>query len=576
MPLKINDLLQHKALSPLSQEDILILEKIQALDTSGYPEAEVRSFVLDPIVKILGYEKGTTFSPDLERRVDFIDRRKHIDYKCTLWEENFWIIEAKKPQLKRKRKAFEYGVFKQAPEYAVYPKINAALIVLCDGDLFEVFDREENVNESILRFSKSVLVRRFNDLRALLSPWQVWFFEKRRITRLINKVFDPEFNLQRLAEFRHLVDTQLQGKRAVVLKNYPQTFSAKQDHNDRMDLLKSMSTDDIVDGWFFFNLPTPGVFTMIHTLVDRCLENPFSVLYKIFPDHPRDASDTYYTYALVFLAVLRHRGTGSNFRTPWFPTWLKKPENNDLDIQAAAQTLLARCLTQFHDDQQRKLTLVCYTTVRRILKRLAVLQESEWESAEQKFAYMRFFTEEISWNAFASSPAGFILQAINSRSITISNRLITSFKNDDGTLHVEIGKSKLRELWKLDAQPIVSAPSNYVAFLQERGLGETYPSESVDVTIDYLGHLTLCFLESFPDWKVWASEYHRDDIKILANLGSWSFRVEEYFVGYGCQGRAEIGRPQRRAGGFYLHAHQAHDHRDRQRNPSRCSHLHCA
>ena len=110
MTMKIEDLLQHKALSPLPQEDISILEKIQALNTDGYPEAEVRSFVLDPIVKILGYEKGTSFSPDLERRVDFIDSRKHIDYKCTLWEENFWIIEAKKPKAKRKRKTFEYAV----------------------------------------------------------------------------------------------------------------------------------------------------------------------------------------------------------------------------------------------------------------------------------------------------------------------------------------------------------------------------------------------------------------------------------------------------------------------------------
>lgn len=81
MAMKIEDLLQQKALTPLAQENIAILEKIQVLDTRGNPEAEVRSFVLNPIVKILGYEKGTFFSLD----------------QCTLWEENFWIIEAKKP-----------------------------------------------------------------------------------------------------------------------------------------------------------------------------------------------------------------------------------------------------------------------------------------------------------------------------------------------------------------------------------------------------------------------------------------------------------------------------------------------
>jgi hypothetical protein len=134
---------------------------------------------------------------------------------------------------------------------------------------------------------------------------------------------------------------------------------------------------------------------------------------------------------------------------------------------------------------------------------------------------MRFFAEEISWNAFASSPAGFVLQSINSRSITISSRLIASCKNDDGTLQVEIGKSKLRELWAMDAQLIKNAPPNYIALLQERGLGETYPSESIDVTINYLGHLSLCLLESLPDWKAYALEQQRNDIATLANLGSW-------------------------------------------------------
>jgi hypothetical protein len=319
MTLKIEDLLQHKALSPLPQEDIPTLEKIQALNIDGYNEAEVRAYVIDPIVKILGYEKGTTFSPGLEKRVDFIDSRKYIDYKCTLWEENFWIIEAKKPEAGRKRATFEYTVFRQALEYAVHPQINAALVVLCDGDLFEVFDREENVKEPILRFNRSDLTQRFDDLRALLSPWQVWFFEKRRITRLIDKVFDHEFNLQRLAEFRQMVETQLQSKRAVVLSNYQKTFDAMQDHREQMELLRSMPTDDIVDGWFFLTLPAGHIFAMIHALVDRCLENPFPVLYKLFPDHPRDASDTYYAYALAFLAVLHKKAENANFKAPVAP-----------------------------------------------------------------------------------------------------------------------------------------------------------------------------------------------------------------------------------------------------------------
>lgn len=133
---------------------------------------------------------------------------------------------------------------------------------------------------------------------------------------------------------------------------------------------------------------------------------------------------------------------------------------------------------------------------------------------------MRFFTEEISWNAFTSSPAGFVLQTINSRSTTISARLIASFMSNKGVLQVETAKAKLRELWALEARLIRASP-DYLVLLRERGLGETYSSEAIDVTIDYLGHLTLCLLESLPEWKVYALQHHRSDIALLATLGSW-------------------------------------------------------
>jgi hypothetical protein len=182
----LDTLMQSKALEPLNISAHNQLLKIATLNTSDFTEAEVRAFVLDPIVRLLGYDKGSQFSADLERRIEFLNKRKFIDYKCTLWEENFWIIDAKKP--KAKRVAFSYSDFNQALEYAVHPKINAALLLLCDGELFEVFDREENVAAPILRFNRQSLVDNFDKLQTLLGPWQVWFFEKRRIIRLIDKV----------------------------------------------------------------------------------------------------------------------------------------------------------------------------------------------------------------------------------------------------------------------------------------------------------------------------------------------------------------------------------------------------
>lgn len=522
MNLKIEDLLQHKALQPLPTNIIAELEKLQSLDVSSYTEAEVRAYVIDPIVKILGFEKGTTFSPDLEKSIKFLDSRKQIDYKCTLWEENFWIVEAKKPKQKARRK-FEYSVFKQALEYAVHPQINAALIVLCDGDLFEVFDREEKVVEPLLRFKRVDLVKNIDSVRALLSPWQVWFFEKRRITRLIDKVFDREFNLQRLSEFQNVVYGRLESKRATVLKNYQRTFDAKQDQQQQRDFLRAMSTDDIIDAWFFLTLPSPDIHTMVEALVERCLSNPFPILYKLFPDEPRDACDTYYAYALRFLATLHDRTRDGGFVLNWLPSWLKSPNSNDANIETAIHILLEHCLTQFHDDEPRKITLLLYAAVRRILKRSALMKESEWTAAEQQFAFMRFVSEEVSWGQFASSPAGFVLQSINSRSISVTARLIALLKNDRRTLQVATAKAKLSDLWALEALFIKRSP-NYANLREEKGISETYLSEDIDVTTDYLGHMSVCMLESFPEWKQYALQHHPNEIAMLAALGSWKAR----------------------------------------------------
>jgi hypothetical protein len=58
-------LLNSKALSLISEELRLSLEKVEKLDVASYSEADVRAEVVDPIIRALGYEKQTYFS--LER-----------------------------------------------------------------------------------------------------------------------------------------------------------------------------------------------------------------------------------------------------------------------------------------------------------------------------------------------------------------------------------------------------------------------------------------------------------------------------------------------------------------------------
>jgi hypothetical protein len=109
---------------------------------------EVRTYVIDRIITILGYDKGTVFSADLEHPVTFLGKNLFPDYRLTLWNENFWLIEAKRPRINKL--AFEYDDFSQAVEYSVHPSINASLVVLCDGVKLEIFDREASVDAPML------------------------------------------------------------------------------------------------------------------------------------------------------------------------------------------------------------------------------------------------------------------------------------------------------------------------------------------------------------------------------------------------------------------------------------------
>lgn len=96
------NLLLNKTLKPLNQNELEELLRIQNLDVLEFSEADVREEIINPIIKILGYSKGEFSSVDREKHVRFLGKKsRYLDYSCTVFKENFWIIEAKKP-LKKK------------------------------------------------------------------------------------------------------------------------------------------------------------------------------------------------------------------------------------------------------------------------------------------------------------------------------------------------------------------------------------------------------------------------------------------------------------------------------------------
>jgi hypothetical protein len=499
-PISFDDLLHYKALTPLPLGALDELAKIEKLDVSGFYEPEVRTFVIDPIVRLLGYDKDTDFSMDLGRPIEFLGKKRFPDYKFHLWKENFWVIEAKRP-LPENKDVFGYDALAHAVEYAVHPNVNAALVVLCDGVILEVFDREVSLTEPVLHVDQANLRRDFNKVRALLEPMQVWFFQKRRIVRLIDKVFDKEFNLQRVAEFKTLIDRRLGAKRGVVLENFRRNVPP--DHEERKKHFMAASTEELVDVHLFYEHPMPLTNVLFDTLVARCTPSPFPVMYKVFPDRPRDMNDAYGSHSIVFLIALGEKQASAG----WLPSWLAQGKQSEASIERAAQHLLKQSLNYFEDDQPRRVILLAAAAIRRAFKLILLSNEAQWRRGDVMHFLTRYHGEELSWDQVLSSPEGHLGAVLDIRSMMATQQFVTDCQGERGEFKTEVGKLRLKDLWSLEKN-LLRAIDNYPRLRRERNLGDGRMTEAAAVSCDLLGHSTLCLLSRFPRWMAYALQEH--------------------------------------------------------------------
>lgn len=513
-PVRPNHPLLHKALGPRPRDAEAELRRIQSLDLKGFSEADVREEVITPLIRLIGYAKGTVFSVDREKSIGVLEQHTFIDYNFTLWKENFWLIEAKKPR----KKKFSHRDLLQAVQYAAHPEINAALIVLCDGNRIDVFDREVSLSKSVLHVTRGNLSRDFDKLRMLLDPWQVWFFEKRRVARLIDKVFDKEINFERLEEFRTLVDQHLSTKRSKVLDNFRANVDFAQDNEKRLAYLREASSAELVEIHFHLNDSWAAMAAVSSTLADRCQPSSFHVLHRVFPDRPRATTASFFAYALMLLIELEARGCKVN----WLPTFLV-PDSDEGGLNAAIQTLIRHCLTHFSSDRARKTILLFSASIRRLNKILMITRSDYRRLGDFLHAAERYLGPETSWSQVVSSPNRHLILELERAQIRATERFVADCSDDRERFLPNLSEVRLKELWAEELRLLRSVP-NYRQLLTEHDLGETFPTEGNDVVYDNLGHHTLCVLDHFPRWKSFTLAQHKSEVELLAGIGSWQAR----------------------------------------------------
>ncbi|MHB1282296.1 MAG: type I restriction enzyme HsdR N-terminal domain-containing protein [Metallibacterium scheffleri] len=514
-PLTLESLQQFKALAALGADSIAVLARIEGLDVADFNEAEVRANIIDPMVRVLGYDKGTDFSVDLERYLKVLEKDLKPDYKFNLWQADFWILEAKKPRFGEAN--FAYKDLSQALEYAAHPQINAALVVLCDGIKIEVFDREVDLTRPILHVDREHLRRDFGKLRHLLEPWQLWFFQKRRILRSLDKVFDREFNMQRVEEFKALVEARLNSKRQIILENFRRNM--KPDTAEVSEMLLRAPIEDLVEVHLFLNHPVPALRAMTTALIKHSEFGSFRTLFRILPDQPRDTNDLFYGQALRYLFELAE----TRETVEWFPAWLAQGQQSNVKVEFIAQHLLRLCVTHFAADEARKTILLAAAAFRRVIKVLLMSSDVQWRQAQVLHILDRYQTPELAWRQAVASPAGQMLGMLESGTLGATYRFVAACRGERGEFKTESAKLKLKAIWQFEKE-ILSAIDNYPKLREERALGEMHPTESVSVNYDFLGHFALCVVSSIPKWKEYILQTHQAELRTLAALGSWSAR----------------------------------------------------
>lgn len=507
-------LLNSKQLEPLARETEDRLREVQRLDVSQFSEADVRAEVIDPIVRALGYRKQTPFSSEREKHLKVLDGDLFPDYSLLVLEEHFWIIEAKR--VLRSEVCFTASELKQAVTYAVHPAINAALVALCDGRIFQVFDREESLVDPVLTVEIPHLLRDFDKLRRLLGPWQAWFFQKRRVLRLIDKVFDREITMARLDEFRHLVDQRLDSKRSLALENH-RTISASLDDDQRLELLRKAEPRDLIDLHLFGKHSVAQEEAISDKLVSACQSSSFEVLHAIFPDQPRYSTERFWGSALHFLLSLE----SVQQEVGWLPAYLAERGEPETKTAAAAARLIRLCLTGFAAQEGERIVLLHSFAARRLAKQMMVMLPPVAELGQQLHALFRHQADELSLIQQMSSPHGNLLRLLDDLQVRASQTFVTEHRSPDGCLETDRARQSLKDAWRQERSMLGDGRAYREARRARRLDDEIGATEAMAVAYDQLGHLALCVLDRFPKWKTHVMTNHKHDVERIARFGSW-------------------------------------------------------
>jgi hypothetical protein len=216
----------------------------------GRNEAEIRGDWIEPLLRLLGYGLGTRHNVLRERRLQLAEpirmigsSRIEIDFIPTVFGEQLWIIEAKRPQ--GGEDLFSTEHLGQAWSYATDPRIAVPLVVLCDGTRLGVYDvTRVKWNTPIFDRPKAELPEAFQELFGLLGAPRVAERIRRDQLAHLRKALMAQIDQRPLDETLKDVETIVAEARPIVNERRQQVYRETRERIER-DGTKAMDTAGI-------------------------------------------------------------------------------------------------------------------------------------------------------------------------------------------------------------------------------------------------------------------------------------------------------------------------------------------
>lgn len=460
---------------PLSPSELAQLKALAALDFSNYNETDVRENFIRPILTLLGYEKDRDYSVDTEKSftlsAPFLrigrDRIK-LDYLNAIRKQNFWLIEAKDGSGGKDGSILDEDVC-QAYFYALHQSVNCRYFVVCNGWLFNLYDREtlDAGLNPLFTIKNSDLPARFLEIDAMIGSTQVQAHIKSRLIDESERVLSAEVSLERLEEFVEAVKGAARRAWPKALENFRVNYRREESDREQAfaEILQQERADQIVDTFFMTSSTHGRIGKVSQALAEKVIATSggdhFLLFDRILLNTLRPVTHNYYINSIHFLLSLVDRGVE---HVDYFEKGSRVP------VRELLQRYLWWVLTRFEDRQDLRVLTLFEGMYTRTFKRMFILLRAQRSSIEQSVAFERFVLPEERVAAAALCPAGVLLDLVQGATMRACGEMVARFYDGEKRLFkAALAEQELQSLMAVSQPFLQFTETDYVRIRGELG-----------------------------------------------------------------------------------------------------------